>query len=140
MSVSMSGVTMDPICLEKFEQMKLKHELRYILFKIENKKKIILDCEGGKDKCYEDFVSALPADQPRYCLVDVEYTTKSGAEHSKVVFIFWSPDNGPVMQKMLYASSKDSIKKSMLGIQLEVQANDVDDLTKADVQKKLAMA
>lgn len=137
MSVSMSGVTMDPVCLERFEQMKLKHDLRYIIFKIENKKTIVVDAEGDKSKSYEDFLTVLPKDAPRYCLVDVDYTTKSGADHSKVVFVFWSPDDGPVREKMLYASSKDSIKKAMPGIQLEVQANDMDDVEKKAVQSKL---
>jgi len=137
MSVSMSGVTMDPKCLEKYEEMKIKHTLRYIFFKIENKKTIVVAAEGDKSNSYDDFLKALPENEPRYCLADVEYTTKSGAQHSKVVFVFWCPDSGQVREKMLYASSKDSIKKAMLGIQLEIQANDMDDVALADIQKKL---
>ena len=110
----------------------------YIIYKIENKKTIVFESQGEKDKSYDEFVAALPSDQPRYALVDVDYTTKSGAQHSKVVFIFWSPDDGPVREKMLYAASKDSIKKSMLGIQLEIQANDLDDVKKCELQNKLA--
>ena len=60
-----------------------------VLFKIENKKKIIVDQKHDKKKTYEDFVGGLPTDQPRYAVVetrlvlrqDIEYTAKSGAAH-----------------------------------------------------------
>lgn len=137
MSGSLSGVCLTDECKTKFQEMQLKHQIRFILFKIENKKSIIVDKIGEVSQTYEDFLKALPQNEPRYCLVDVDYTTTSGADHTKMVFIFWCPDDCGVKDKMLYASSKDTIKKAMGGIQVEIQANDNQDIDKPTVQAKL---
>ena len=54
----------------------------------------------------------------------------------KLVFIAWSDDNAPVKPKMLYASSKDAIKKSLNGVQEEYQATERGDLDEEEVNKK----
>ena len=69
-------------------------------------------------------------------LYDMCYNTDDGRPQAKIVFIFWSPDSGPVMKKMLYASSKAAIVTSFSGIAKEYQANDQDDLDKDEVIKK----
>ena len=38
---------------------------------------------------YDDFVNAIPKDEPRYCVVDFEYTTEDGRKQEKLVFVFW---------------------------------------------------
>jgi cofilin len=35
-----------------------------------------------------------------------------------------SPDDAPVKSKMLFASSKDALRKALVGIHLEVQGTD----------------
>ena len=47
------------------------------------------------------------------------------------------PDTSGIKQKMLYASSKDALKKK-LGITLEVQATDKDDVEYKEVYEKLS--
>jgi len=42
-----------------------------------------------------------------------------------------------VKDKMLYASSKDTIRKSLNGVQVEIQANDMSDVEKKAVQEKI---
>merc|ERR1740120_239097 len=112
----------------------MKKDLRYVTFKIENSKQIVVDAEGAVDKTWEDFKGALPDTEPRYALVEFEYKTGDGREQSKLVFVFWSPDDGcTVKQKMLYASSKDAIKKKLTGVMKERQANDKEDLKQEDV-------
>ena len=86
---------------------------------------------------YNDFLQALPKDKPCYALVDVEVTSKSGAGHSKLCYIFWCPENVNVKEKMLYSTSKDALKKACKGTQCEIQAHDMDDLALNDVQIKL---
>merc|ERR1719277_573918 len=108
--------------------------MRYLMFKIENKKNIILASQGEASQSYEDFVAALPSNEPRYCVVDCEYVAKSGAENKKLVFIFWCPEDCGVKDKMLYASSKDTIRKALTGVQVEIQANDMSDVEKKQVQ------
>mmetsp|Transcript_38654 Transcript_38654/g.124223 ORF Transcript_38654/g.124223 Transcript_38654/m.124223 type:complete len:137 (-) Transcript_38654:143-553(-) len=125
----MSGVTVADECVEKYNQIKMKKDLRFVTFKIQDKKQIVIDIEGAKDQGLEDFKGILPDDQPRYALIDLDYQTDDGREQSKLCFVFWSPDDKTsVKDRMLYASSKDAIKKKLVGIMKELQANDMGDL------------
>lgn len=40
-----------------------------------------------------------------------------------------SPDDAPIRQKMMYASSKDAIRKQLVGISAEIQATSYDEIT-----------
>ncbi|KAG8003952.1 Cofilin-1 [Nibea albiflora] len=59
---------------------------------------------------YQHFVKMLPPDDCRYALYDATYETKE-TKKEDLVFIFWAPDNAPLKSKMIYASSKDAIKR-----------------------------
>uniref|UniRef100_A0A3Q1C4C8 ADF-H domain-containing protein n=1 Tax=Amphiprion ocellaris TaxID=80972 RepID=A0A3Q1C4C8_AMPOC len=103
-----------------------------ILFRISNDlKNIVLD--DGKEILlgdlgntvhdpYQHFVKMLPADDCRYALYDATYETKE-TKKEDLVFIFWAPDNAPLKSKMIYASSKDAIKRKFEGIKHEWQRN-----------------
>lgn len=134
--MSMSGVKVSDECKKKGEEIRSKHMHRFVLFKIDDAKTIVPEAEGEASLTYEDFLAALPENEPRYCLVDVNYTTKSGQDHKKLAFVNWCPDTCGVKQKMMYASSKDAIKKSIEGIAIEIQANDKGDVDKSEVQAK----
>lgn len=41
-----------------------------------------------------------------------------------VCFAYRAPDTAKVKQKMLYASSKDAIRKKLVGVHTEIQATD----------------
>merc|ERR1711920_442875 len=119
----------DDSCVDKYNEIKMKKNKRFITFKIEDKKKIVVDTEGEREKTWDDFCSQLPDDEPRYALVDVDYTSEDGRPQDKLTFVMWSPDDKcGVKSKMLYASSKDALKKKFTGIMKEVQANDRGDL------------
>lgn len=42
--------------------------------------------------------------------------------------LFRCPDSGKIGDKMIYASSKDTVKRQFTGLSLEFQANDTADL------------
>ncbi|MEQ2304578.1 putative ferric reductase transmembrane component [Ameca splendens] len=63
---------------------------------------------------YQDFVKMLPPDDCRYALYDATYETKE-TKKEDLVFIFWAPDSAPLKSKMIYASSKDAIKRKFEG-------------------------
>mmetsp|Transcript_113874 Transcript_113874/g.284844 ORF Transcript_113874/g.284844 Transcript_113874/m.284844 type:complete len:137 (+) Transcript_113874:94-504(+) len=131
----MSGVTVADACVDKFNEIKMKKTLKYVVFKIENRKQIVVEAEGDKDKTYADFVAALPESEPRYALVDVAYSTDEGVQQNKLCFFFWSPDDKTtVKDRMIYASSKDAIKKKLVGVMKEVQANDPSELDFEEVK------
>eukprot|EP00916_Digyalum_oweni_P023239 GHVL01038612.1.p1 GENE.GHVL01038612.1~~GHVL01038612.1.p1 ORF type:complete len:137 (+),score=19.99 GHVL01038612.1:58-468(+) len=134
-----TGVLVNDDCLTKFNELKMSHAMRYVIFKIENQKEIIVESTGDKSLTYQDFVKALPPEEPRYGVVDVQYDTPDGRPQEKIVFVGWSPDNCGVKLRMLYASSKDSIKRKLQGCAKDVQANDLGDLdpdTIIDLMKK----
>merc|ERR1711979_86008 len=126
---------MGDACVEKFNEIKMKKTLKYVVFKIENRKQIVVEQEGDKDKTYQDFQEPLPESEPRYALVDVEYETDEGVKQNKLCFFFWSPDDKTtVKDRMIYASSKDAIKKKLVGVMKEVQANDMSELDEDEVK------
>mmetsp|Transcript_23757 Transcript_23757/g.63662 ORF Transcript_23757/g.63662 Transcript_23757/m.63662 type:complete len:139 (-) Transcript_23757:176-592(-) len=132
-----SGVQVNADCLSEFESMKIRSSYEYLIFKITDDKKFIeLEKKGEKGASFEDFKACLPDNDCRYAVLDVEVNTKSGATTHKLIFVAWSDDNASVKPKMLYASSKDALKKGLTGINEEFQATERGDLDLAEIQKK----
>jgi cofilin len=50
----------------------------------------------------------------------------------------WSPDTAPIKSKMVYASSKDSIKRSFNGIGAEIQGTDYAEVSYDAVLEKVS--
>mmetsp|Transcript_41178 Transcript_41178/g.84241 ORF Transcript_41178/g.84241 Transcript_41178/m.84241 type:complete len:112 (-) Transcript_41178:2084-2419(-) len=93
---------------------------------------------GGKDATYEEFLALLPDDACKYGVFDAEYTDpKTGGQRNKIVFFIWCPDTAKVRPKMIYASSKDELKKRLVGVACEVQANDRGELEYKEVVDKI---
>jgi len=125
-------------CVTSFQELKLGHSLRYILFKIKKPEKYIHVYKTAPPTAkYEDFQKELysiqdedDAGNPKpgtsgciYGVFDFEYQ-EEGGKRNKIIFVPWVPDESNVKSKMLYASSKDAIKKKLVGIANEVQATD----------------
>ena len=104
----------------------------------DDQKKIVLDktFEAGSLE-FEKLKEELPKDEGRYVLYDYSYQTKNGQPHKKIIFVFWNPDSGKLKLKMMYSSSKDAIKRKMEAVAIEVQANDLGDLDKDEIDDKL---
>uniref|UniRef100_A0A2I3GTH0 ADF-H domain-containing protein n=1 Tax=Nomascus leucogenys TaxID=61853 RepID=A0A2I3GTH0_NOMLE len=107
-----------------------KHKKAVLFCLSEDKKNIILeeakkilvgDVSQTIDDPYTTFVRMLPDKDCRYTLYDTTYETKESKEED-LVFIFWFPESVPLNSKMIYASSKDAIKK-LTGIKHELHAN-----------------
>merc|ERR1712205_128399 len=100
-------------------QMKIRSAYKFIIFKITADKKFIeIETKGEKDSSFEDFTKCLLDGECRYGVLDVEIDTKS------------------VKPKMLYASSKDALKKALTGINEEYQATERGDLDEKEIAKK----
>ncbi|XP_043825481.1 cofilin-1-like [Dromiciops gliroides] len=136
-----SGVAVSDGVIKVFNDMKVrksstpeevKKRKKAVLFCLsEDKKNIVLE-EGKEilvgdvgqtvDDPYTTFVKMLPDKDCRYALYDATYETKESKKED-LVFIFWTPECAPLKSKMIYASSKDAIKKKLTGIKHELQAN-----------------
>lgn len=85
---------------------------------------IVLEKAAEPDATYSDFLADLPEDDCRYVIYKYDYETPGEGKRSKVVFFLWSPEVAKIKSKMIYAGTKDTLKKALVGIQIEVQGTD----------------
>jgi len=124
-----------------FNELKLSKKYKFIIFKLSDNNKEIVVEEASDNKDWEAFrdkllqattksKSGAVGKGPRYAVYDFEYTLASGeGERNKLTFIAWSPDDASVQAKMVYASSKEAIKRSLTGIAgNELQANEPEEI------------
>ncbi|XP_026136743.1 cofilin-2-like [Carassius auratus] len=138
-----SGVTVDDSVVTIFNDMKVRKasaneeekskRKKAVLFCLsDDKKRIIMEegneiLQGDEGDPYLKLISILPPNDCRYVLYDAMYDTKESKKED-LVFIFWAPENAPLKSKMIYASSKDAIKKKFTGVKHEWQVNGLEDI------------
>lgn len=129
----MSGVTINPDVVDEFLKVKGGKQ-KFSVFRISDDKKTIIidDHEGGNftkrkgsPESFESFRGALPEKQCRYGVYYAELACMGSdgikGIREKLIFITWAPDNAGIRDKMLIASSKDSLKKAFVGINYDFQ-------------------
>lgn len=148
--MSQSGATVSQECVTAYNDLKLSKKYKYIIYKLSDDNKQIVVDEASADKDWENFreklVNATTKSKsgavgkgPRYAVYDVEYELASGeGTRNKITFIAWSPDDAGVMAKMVYASSKEALKRALTGLATELQANDADDIEFDSVLKTVS--
>ncbi|KAJ6310842.1 hypothetical protein OIU76_015540 [Salix suchowensis] len=105
--------------------MKWKKVLRYIVFKIDEKSRLVtVDKVGGPGESYDDLAASLPGDDCRYAVFDFDFVTVDNCRKSKIFFIAWAPAASRIRAKMLYATSKAGLSRVLEGIHYELQATD----------------
>jgi hypothetical protein len=134
-----SGVAVSDECKTVFQEIKLGHKYRYVIFRLtEDLKQIVVEKKADVESTYDDFLADMGAAESqgecRYAVFDAVFSTKDGQPRDKIVFFMWTPDKVKIKQKMVYASSKDALKKALgEGVAKEVQANDHGDLSWSNV-------
>ncbi|KAI5996328.1 hypothetical protein EDD15DRAFT_2163668, partial [Pisolithus albus] len=118
-----SGVSVSDECLEVFSALKLGRKYKYIIFSLSADLKTIVPIKTSSDEDYDKFVEDLPENECRWAVYDFEFE-KEGARRNKICFVSWSPDTAKIKQKMLFASSRDALRRSFVGIAVEIQATD----------------
>jgi len=123
--MAQTGVQVNSSCTEKFNEFKLRKTYSYLVFKINDAlTEIVIEKSGEPNAPYSEFVGHLPDNDCRYGVITVNYTTPTEGERSKIVFFLWAPETSKVKSKMLYAGTKDALKKALNGIQTEIQGTD----------------
>lgn len=129
---------MDDNCLQVFQNLKLKKAYRYIIYKISDDNKSIAVEKAVEKAEYNDFVRDLPEDDCRYAVFDVEFqVSASEGQRNKICFFVWAPDTAKIKQKMIYAASKDALRKKLVGISTEIQATDLSEVAYEAVLEKV---
>lgn len=59
------------------------------------------------------------------------------SKKQKLFLMSWCPDTAKVKKKMLYSSSFDALKKSLVGVQKYIQATDLSEASEEAVEEKL---
>jgi len=124
-------------CTTSFNQLKMDKNLRYIIYKIENESAVTVEKSAPPEASFQDFLNDLKKDEPRFVVYDFPYKSRDNLDMNKLVFIHWSPDDAPARGKMVYASSKESLKRRFVGIYREVQACSMADLDHEEISESL---
>jgi len=137
--MSRSGVGLDKKCVPDFEDLKLGRDksLKYIIFKLSDDKKFIVVEKKGTEANYDTFLADLPETDCRYAVYDFDYETSEG-KRQKLCFYTWSPDDAPVRSKMVYASSKDALRRALNGVHADVQGSDFSEVAYETVLEKVS--
>jgi len=139
--MSRSGVGLDKDCVPAFELLKLGRDKshKYIIFKLSDDKKSIVVEKKGVNGSYDTFLEDLPERDCRYAVYDFEYSLETGeGKRQKLCFYTWSPDDAPVRSKMVYASSKDALRRALNGIHADVQGSDFSEVAYETVLEKVS--
>lgn len=141
--MSRSGVGLAAECVPLFEKLKARN-LKYVIYRLSDDKKTIIkektsdedgQLPGDEEGKYAKFLENLPERDCRYAVYDLEYEIADG-KRSKIVFYTWSPDEAPVRSKMVYASSKDGLRRALAGVHKEVQGTDFSEVSYEEVLEK----
>ncbi|CAL5402269.1 unnamed protein product [Camellia sinensis] len=120
-----TGMWVTEECKNSFMEMKWKKVHKYIVFKIDEGSRLVtVDKVGGPGESYDDLTASLPTDDCRYAVFDFDFVTVDNCRKSKIFFIAWAPTASRIRAKVLYATSKDGLRRVLDGIHYEVQATD----------------
>ena len=142
-----SGVVAKEECISIYNDLKLSRKFRFIIYCIsEDGSSVTVEKASppsdhpSSRQAFDAFVKSLPSNDCRYSVFDFEYE-KNGGEgiRNKIIFVAWSPDSAKVKNKMLYASSKDALRKRLEGIATEIQATDSDEIKYESVLEKIKL-
>lgn len=140
-----SGVTVADACKKVYEEIKKDKKHRYVVFHIKDEKQIDIEVIGDRNSTYDAFLEDLQKagkEECRYGLFDFEYThqcqgTSESSKKQKLFLLCWCPDTAKVKKKMVYSSSYDALKKSLVGVHKAFQATDHSEASQEVIEEKL---
>uniref|UniRef100_A0A6B2GAN2 Actin-depolymerizing factor 9 (Trinotate prediction) n=1 Tax=Myxobolus squamalis TaxID=59785 RepID=A0A6B2GAN2_MYXSQ len=95
----------------KYRALQLALSSKNTEFEVE--KKITTRDDMSVEEEFQLIADSLPFDDCRYLLYDIQAVDAENVHQNKILLISWSPDSARVDKKMLYASSKGTIKQSL---------------------------
>ncbi|GAV67813.1 Cofilin_ADF domain-containing protein [Cephalotus follicularis] len=132
-----SGMGVDEHSKTMYMELQRKKAYRYVIFKIDEKKReVVVEKTGGRAESYDDLTASLPENDCRYAVYDFDFVTSENCQKSKIFFIAWSPSTSRIRSKMLYATSKDRFRRELNGIHYEIQATDPTEMDLEVIQER----
>ncbi|TID31126.1 hypothetical protein CANINC_000278 [Pichia inconspicua] len=125
--------------LKAFNDLKLGKKYKFIIYKLnDSKTEIVVDKTSTEDS-YDAFIEEFPENDCKYAVYDFEYEISAGeGKRSKIVFYQWSPDTANIRSKMVYASSKDALRRALNGVSSDIQGTDFSEVSYEAVLEKVS--
>lgn len=117
--------------------------VKLAIFTIKDNKMIVIDTTytqqdlDGKS-CFDIICELMDSTKCFYALYDCQFETKDGVQKSDLVFLTWTSDGATVKEKMIYASSKENLKRGLQGLKHSLQINDRSDWSRQAIAEKIA--
>ncbi|KAI9512379.1 actin depolymerizing factor [Russula earlei] len=131
-----SGVTVNPDSVAQFQDLKLKKKHKYIIFGLNEDKTEIIVLKSSTSKDYEEFLVDLPENQCRWAVYDLEFLKEEGGLRNKIIFYHWSPEGAKIKDKMVAASSREALRRALVGIAVEIQGTEDSEVALETVLEK----
>lgn len=147
-----SGIALDDTCTKRYTDFKMNKMNQYITFRIaDDYKKIIVDEEtgsySGPYQEFEDYLKTIekeaetpvkgPSAGCRYAAVFYHYRTSEGNPRTKIMFVTYTSDNAKTKDKLVYTASKQPLRNALEGIDVDIQANDLQDAAEEEIKEKI---
>ncbi|KAF8965977.1 hypothetical protein BDZ97DRAFT_1810564 [Flammula alnicola] len=84
-----SGVTVNPQCLETFQELKLKKKTKYIIFNLNKDFSEVIVEKTSDNADYETFLADLPETECRWAIYDFEFEKEGAGKRNKIIFLSW---------------------------------------------------
>jgi len=133
-----SGVGVNGECSKIYNDLKLGKKYKYIIYNLNKDFTEIIVEKTSASTNYDDFIADLPEQECRWAVYDFDFERQDGGKRNKLVFVAWSPDDAKVKQKMLFASSKEALRRTLLGIAAEIQGTDFSEVAHESVLDKVS--
>merc|ERR1712093_422026 len=134
-----SGVAVNDECMQKFQELKLGKKIKYIIYKLDDPSKPtqIVVSKTSESQSYDDFLEELSETECLFAVYDFQYNKGEG-DRNKLCFFIWAPDNAKIKQKMVYASSKDALRRALVGVGSDIQGTDLSEVAYDSVLDKVS--
>ncbi|KAJ5757934.1 Actin-binding cofilin/tropomyosin type [Penicillium nucicola] len=142
-----SGVTVTNECMTDFSALRSargSNKPRFIIYKITDDYQSVVTEESSTEQDYEAFRSKLVSSvdsagnpSPRYAVYNVEYDLGLEGKRSKIVFITWVPKETSTKVRMIYASTKEQVRK-FLDVKASIHADEPDEIEWQTVLKEVS--
>jgi len=147
----MSGIDISEELLGLFEEVKLRHKHKFIIFSLKQTGKVgtkitfdwsidtkadpVADAENKA--AFEAMLKELPSDDARFVVFDFADTKADGRQIKKLVLIKWCPDSVSFRVKPVVGATYQTLKEKLTGLGKDIQASDASDLAYEAIKASL---
>ncbi|MEU3262408.1 actin-binding ADF family protein [Streptomyces bacillaris] len=122
-----SGTAVEDSVVQAFQELKTKRTVNTIFYRLsDDLSTIVPDTKGTWT--HDELLDKLPKDEPRFVVYDLAFTKVGEGVRNRVTLISWCPEGTKIKQRMVHSSSYGTLKNTLDGIQVYIQATDLSDV------------